>query len=193
MHDFIDKQLGKAVPYGVYDIGADAGWVSVGQDGDTAAFAVETIRRWWRTVGARAYPEAAKLLITADAGGSNGYRLRLWKTELARLAGETGLQITVTHMPPGTSKWNKIEHRLFSHISMNWTGKPLTSHEVVVNLIAGTTTRTGLTVRAEHDTGSYPRGIKITDRQMRELERSQITRHDWHGEWNYCVNSANAA
>jgi hypothetical protein len=192
VHDFIDKQLGKAVPYGVYDIGADSGWVSAGQDGDTAAFAVETIRRWWCTVGAGAYPEAAKLLITADAGGSNGYRVRLWKTELARLADETGLQITVTHMPPGTSKWNKIEHRLFSHISMNWAGKPLTSHEVVVNLIAGTTARTGLTVRAEQDTGSYPCGIKITDRQMRELE-ARITRHDWHGEWNYCVNPAKAA
>ena len=162
------------------------------QDGDTAAFAVQTIRRWWHAVGARAYPEAAKLLITADAGGSNGYRLRLWKAELARLADETGLEITVTHMPPGTSKWNKIEHRLFSHISMNWVGKPLTSHEVAVSLIAGTTTRTGLTVRAEHDTGSYPRGIKITDRQMRELE-TRITRHDWHGEWNYCVNPAKAA
>ncbi len=192
VHDFPDPRLGKAVPYGVYDIGADAGWVSVGQDGDTAAFAVQTIRRWWRTVGTRAYPEAAKLLITADAGGSNGYRLRLWKAELARLAGETGLEITVTHMPPGTSKWNKIEHRLFSHISMNWAGQPLTSHEVVVSLIAGTTTRTGLTIRAEHDTGSYPRGIKITDRQMRELE-TQITRHHWHGEWNYCVNPAKAA
>jgi len=191
VHDFIDKQLGKAVPYGVYDIGADSGWVSVGQDGDTAAFAVETIRRWWRTVGAGAYPEAAKLLITADAGGSNGYRVRLWRAELARLADETGLQITVTHMPPGTSKWNKIEHRLFSHISMNWAGKPLTSHEVVVNLIAGTTTRTGLTVRAEQDTGSYPPGIKITDRQMRELE-ARTTRHAWHGEWNYCVNPAKA-
>jgi len=192
VHDFTGKQLGKAVPYGVYDIGADSGWVSAGQDGDTAAFAVETIRRWWRTVGAGAYPEAAKLLITADAGGSNGYRVRLWKAELARLADETGLQITVTHMPPGTSKWNKIEHRLFSHISMNWAGKPLTSHEVVVNLIAGTTTRTGLTVRAEQDTGSYPRGIKITDRQIRELE-ARITRHDWHGEWNYCVHPAKAA
>ena len=192
VHDFPDPQLGKAVPYGVYDIGADSGWVSVGQDGDTAAFAVETIRRWWRTVGAGAYPEAAKLLITADAGGSNGYRVRLWKAELTRLADETGLEITVTHMPPGTSKWNKIEHRLFSHISMNWAGKPLTSHEVVVNLIAGTTTRTGLTVRAEQDTGSYPRGIKIADRQMRELE-ARITRHSWHGEWNYCVNPAKAA
>jgi len=191
-HDFPDKELGKAIPYGVYDIGANTGWMAVGQDGDTAAFAVETIRRWWHTVGTQAYPEAARLLITADAGGSNGYRLRLWKAELARLADKTGLAITVTHMPPGTSKWNKIEHRLFSHISMNWAGKPLTSHEVVVNLIAGTTTRTGLTVRAEHDTGSYPRGIKITDRQMRELE-TRITRHDWHGEWNYCVNPAKAA
>jgi len=192
-HDFMDKELGKAVPYGVYDIGADAGWVSVGQDGDTAAFAVETIRRWWQATGKPAYPQAAKLLITADAGGSNGYRLRLWKTELARLASQTGLEITVVHMPPGTSKWNKIEHRLFSHISMNWAGKPLTSHEVAVNLIAGTTTRTGLTVRAERDTGSYPRGITITDRQIRELEKNQITRHDWHGEWNYTLHPARAA
>ena len=192
-HDFPDKELGKAVPYGVYDIGADAGWVAVGSDGDTAAFAVETIRRWWQTRGKSAYPQAAKLLITADAGGSNGYRLRLWKAELAKLASETGLQVTVVHMPPGTSKWNKIEHRLFSHISMNWAGTPLTSHEVAVNLIVGTTTRTGLTVRAERDTGSYPRGIKITDREMRELEQARITRHDWHGEWNYTLNPAQAA
>ena len=190
-HDFPDKELGKAVPYGVYDIGTNTEWVAVGQDGDTAAFAVETIRRWWHTVGARAYPEATKLLITADAGGSSGYWVRLWKAELARLAAETGLAITVTHMPPGTSKWNKIEHRLFSHISMNWADKALTSHEVVINLIAGSTTRTGPTVRPEHDTGSYPRGIKVTDRQMRDPE-TRITHHDWHGEWNYCVNPAKA-
>lgn len=192
-HDFLDKQLGKAVPYGVYDVGANTGWVSVGQDADTAAFAVATIRRWWQAAGHTAYPAATALLVTADAGGSNGYRLRLWKTELARLADETGLAITVVHMPPGTSKWNKIEHRLFSHISMNWAGQPLTSHQVAVSLIAGTTTRTGLTGHAEHDTSSYQRGIKITDRQMRELEKTHITRHDWHPQWNYTINPASAA
>jgi hypothetical protein len=148
---------------------------------------VETIRGWWTTVGTVAYPGATTLLITADAGGSNGYRLRLWKRELAALAKATGLAITVCHMPPGTSKWNKIEHRLFSHISMNWAGQPLTSHEVAVNLIAGTTTRTGLTVHAEQDTGSYPRGIKITDREMKALVAQYLTPHEWHGEWNYCV------
>ena len=189
-HDFIDKQLGKAVPYGVYDIGANAGWVAVGSDGDTAAFAVQTIRRWWHSLGKQAYPDTKKLLITADAGGSNGYRLRLWKVELAKLASELGIAIAVAHMPPGTSKWNKVEHRLFSYISMNWAGQPLTSHEVAVNLIAGTTTRTGLTVHAERDTAAYPRGIKITDRQMRELEDNHITRHDWHGEWNYTLHPA---
>jgi Rhodopirellula transposase DDE domain len=180
-------EAGKAVPYGVYDLGADAGWVSVGSDGDTAQFAVETIRRWWRSVGEIAYPGAESLLITADAGGSNGYRLRLRKKELAALAADAGLAITVCHMPPGTSKWNKIEHRLFSHISMNWAGQPLTSHEVAVNLIAGTTTRTGLTVRAERDTGTYPRGIKITDREMKALATQYLTPHDWHGEWNYTI------
>lgn len=187
VHDFPGEQ-GKAVPYGVYDLGADAGWVSVGNDGDTAQFAVETIRRWWTTVGSAAYPDATTLLITADAGGSNGYRLRLWKRELAALADTTGLAITVCHMPPGTSKWNRIEHRLFSHISMNWAGQPLTSHEVVVNLIAGTTTRTGLTVHAERDTGSYPRGIKIPDREMKALIAQHLTPHEWHGEWNYTIN-----
>jgi hypothetical protein len=191
-HDFIGKKLGKAVPYGVYDIGANAGWVAVGSDGDTAAFAVATIRRWWHSLGKQAYPDAGNLLITADAGGSNGYRLRLWKMELARLADELGIAVTVVHMPPGTSKWNKIEHRLFSYISMNWAGQPLTSHEVAVNLIAGTTTRTGLTVHAERDTSAYPRGIKITDREMRELERTHIARHDWHGEWNYTLHPAAA-
>ena len=189
-HDFLDKQLGKAVPYGAYDIGAKAGWVAAGSDGDTAAFAVMTIRRWWHSAGKHACPDAKKLLVTADAGGSNGYRLRLWKMELARLAGELGIAITVVHMPPGTSKWNQIEHRLFSHISMNWAGQPLISHEVAVNLIAGTTTRAGLTVHAERDTASYPRGIKITDREMRELEQTHITRHDWHGEWNYTLHPA---
>lgn len=184
VHDFPGPE-GKAVPYGIYDLAADTGWVSVGCDGDTAAFAVETIRRWWHTVGTRAYPRAKRLLVTADAGGSNGYRLRLWKKELAALAVETGLTITVCHMPPGTSKWNKVEHRLFSHISMNWAGQPLTSHEVAVNLIAGTTTRTGLTVRAERDTGTYPRGIKISDKEMRQLKEQHVRPHEFHGEWNY--------
>ena len=186
VHDFPGEQ-GKAVPYGGCDLGADAGWVSVGSDGDTAQFAVQTIRRWWATVGSAAYPGATKLLITADAGGSNGYRLRLWKKELAALAEATGLAITVCHMPPGTSKWNKIEHRLFSHITMNWAGQPLTSHEAAVNLIAGTTTRTGLTVHAERDTGTYPRGIKIPDREMKQLASQYLDPHDWHGEWNYTI------
>jgi Rhodopirellula transposase DDE domain len=188
VHDFMDKQLGKAIPYGVYDIGSDAGWVSVGTDHDTAEFAVATIATWWRRVGSAAYPDASRLLITADGGGSNGYRTRLWKTELARLAEQTGLTVTVCHLPPGTSKWNKIEHRLFSHISMNWRGRPLTSHEVVVNTIAATTTRTGLTVDAELDTASYPKGIKMPDHEMKTLETTGIlTRHDFHGEWNYSL------
>jgi len=189
VHDFPGEQ-GKAVPYGVYDLGADAGWVSVGSDGDTAQFAVAAIRHWWTAIGRPAYPGATKLLITADAGGSNGYRLRLWKRELAAFADAAGLAITVCHMPPGTSKWNKIEHRLFSHISMNWAGQPLTSHETAVSLIAGTTTRTGLTVRAERDTATYPRGIKITDREMKALVTQYLTPHDWHGEWNYTINPA---
>jgi hypothetical protein len=189
VHDFPGEQ-GKAVPYGVYDLGADTGWVSVGNDGDTAAFAVETLRRWWTTVGAGAYPDATTLVVTADAGGSNGYRLRLWKRELVTLARSTGLAITVCHMPPGTSKWNKIEHRLFSHISMNWAGQPLTSHEVAVNLIAGTRTRTGLAVHAERDTGSYPRGIKISDREMRELMKQHVAPHEFHGEWNYTITAS---
>jgi len=190
VHDFPDKQLGKAVPYGVYDLANDAGWVTVGTDHDTAAFAVNTIRTWWEQVGKPAYPHATRLLISADGGGSNGYRVRLWKVELAKLAGETGLQITVCHLPPGTSKWNKIEHRLFSHISMNWRGRPLTSHEVVVNLIAGTTTRTGLKVTAELDHAEYPKGIKISDQDMRDLEAHQLRRHEWHPEWNYSFNPA---
>jgi Rhodopirellula transposase DDE domain len=187
VHDFMDKQLGKAIPYGVYDVAGDAGWVSVGTDHDTAEFAVATIATWWRKAGASAYPHASRLLITADGGGSNGYRTRLWKTELAQFAEQSGLTITVCHLPPGTSKWNKIEHRLFSHISMNWRGRPLTSHEVVVNTIAATTTRTGLTVTAELDTGSYPKGIKITDEQMRDIERTTLRRHEFHGEWNYSL------
>jgi hypothetical protein len=189
VHDFIDPALGKANPYGVYDLGADTGWVSVGTDHDTAAFAVETIRRWWQAVGSPTYPNASRLLITADGGGSNGYRTRLWKTELAALAAETGLAITVCHLPPGTSKWNKIEHRLFSHISMNWRGRPLTSHDVIVNTIAATTTSTGLSVPAELDTSTYPSGIKIPDKQMQALHDTDVLRrHDWHPEWNYTLN-----
>jgi len=189
VYDFVDKELGKAIPYGVYDIAAGAGWVSVGTDHDTAAFAVQAIRTWWQNAGQPAYPGATRLLICADGGGSNGYRTRLWKTELAALAAGTGLEITVCHFPPGTSKWNKIEHRLFSHISMNWRGRPLTSHEVIVSLIANTRTRTGLTVNAELDPGQYPKGIKITDREMRDLEQSRrLRRHNWHPEWNYCLS-----
>ena len=189
VHDFIDPALGKANPYGVYDVGADTGWVNVGTDHDTAAFAVNTIRGWWETIGRPCYPDASRLLITADGGGSNGYRLRAWKTELAALATETGLTITVCHLPPGTSKWNKIEHRLFSHISMNWRGRPLTSHDVIVNTIAATTTRSGLTVHAELDQNEYPTGVKIPDQTMRDLETDGIlARHYWHGEWNYTLN-----
>jgi len=183
-HDFPGDSAGKAVPYGVYDLTGNTGWVSVGTDHDTAAFAVESIRRWWRTAGSTGYPAARRLLITADAGGSNGYRTRAWKAELAALAVETGLEITVCHFPPGTSKWNKVEHRLFSHITMNWRGRPLTSHEVIVQTIAATTTRTGLRVRAELDTGTYDTGIKISDRQMEALP---LTRHEWHGDWNYTL------
>jgi hypothetical protein len=189
VHDFIEPQLGKANPYGVYDIAADTGWVSVGTDHDTAAFAVETIRRWWQAAGSASYPNASRLLITADGGGSNGYRTRLWKTELAALATETGLTISVCHLPPGTSKWNKIEHRLFSHISMNWRGRPLTSHDVIVHTIAATTSRAGLSVRVELDTGTYHSGIKIPDAQLKALEDSgALRRHDWHPEWNYTLN-----
>jgi len=184
VHDFPDPAVGKAVPYGVYDLAADEGWVSVGADHDTAAFAVATITRWWEMVGAVAYPKAKRLLITADAGGSNSYRNRLWKVELAKLAAHAGLNITVCHFPPGTSKWNKIEHRLFSHISTNWRGQPLTSHQVVVDLIAGTKTRTGLKVRAELDRGSYPKGITVTDEQLATVP---LNRHDWHGDWNYTI------
>jgi hypothetical protein len=183
-HDFPDADLGKAIPYGIYDLAADSGWVSVGSDHDTAAFAVATLRRWWTAVGHAAYPRSQRLLITADAGGSNGYRTRAWKFELAALAAETGLEITVCHFPPGTSKWNKIEHRLFSHITMNWRGRPLTSHEVIVNSIAATTTRTGLTVRAERDTATYQTGVRVSDRQMAALP---LSRHEWRGDWNYTL------
>ena len=165
-------------------MGANEGFVSVGDDADTAAFAVATIRRWWDEVGRTAYPNATRLLITADAGGSNGYRNRLWKLQLGRLAADTGLAITVCHFPPGTSKWNKIEHRLFSAISTNWRGRPLTSHQVVVNLIANTTTRTGLKVRARLDEGYYPTGTKVTDKQLAAVP---ITKHSFHGDWNYTI------
>jgi hypothetical protein len=184
VHDFIDKDLGKAIPYGVYDVARNVGWVSVGIDHDTAQFAVEAIRRWWRTMGSLAYPGASKLLVTADGGGSNASRSRLWKVELQTLADEIGLAITVCHLPPGTSKWNKIEHRLFSHISQNWRGRPLVSHETVVNLIANTTTSTGLKVRAKLDRGSYPLKVTVSDE---ELEAVRLKRHSFHGEWNYTI------
>jgi hypothetical protein len=184
VYDFVDKTLGKANPYGVYDPVANVGWVSVGTDHDTSEFAVETLRRWWEKMGRLRYPAATELLVTADGGGSNGARVRLWKVALQRLADQTGLRISVCHFPPGTSKWNKIEHRMFSHISMNWRGKPLISHEVIVNLIAGTTTNTGLKIEAELDTNVYPKGIQVTDE---ELENIQIQRADFHGEWNYTI------
>ena len=183
VYDFIGE-AGKAIPYGVYDVAANAAWVSVGRDHDTAAFAVATLRRWWQAMGRPLYPHARRLLICADGGGSNGYRVRLWKVELAAFAAQTGLAITVCHLPPGTSKWNRIEHRLFSHISMNWRGRPLESHETVVQLIAATTTRTGLAVQAELDDRAYPKGTKISDEQMASLP---LTRHDFHGEWNYTL------
>ena len=191
VHDFLDKDKGKVTPYGVFDIAANSGWVAVGTDHDTAAFAVHTIATWWDKAGQNAYPDAQRLLITADGGGSNGYRTRLWKTELARFAAGTGLEVTVCHLPPGTSKWNKIEHRLFSQISLAWRGRPLTSHEVIVETIAATTTRTGLTVTAELDTGQYPKGIKISDKEMNDLDESgTLHRHDFHGDWNYTVKPA---
>jgi transposase len=183
-HDFPGPGDGKVIPYGIYDLAADAGWVNVGTDRNTAAFAVESIRRWWKARGSADYPGARRLLITADAGGSNGYRTRAWKTGLADLARETGLEITCCHFPPGTSKWNKIEHRLFSHITMNWRGRPLASHEIIVNSIAATTTRTGLAVHAELDEGAYPAGIKVSDAEMGALP---LVCHYWHGEWNYTL------
>jgi DDE family transposase len=184
VHDFPDKELGKAIPYGIYDVAANTGWVSVGADHDTSAFAVETLRRWWNTVGRHRYPDTNRLLICADGGGSNGYRVRAWKIELAAFTAETGLTVTVCHLPPGTSKWNKIEHRLFSQITLNWRGRPLTSHQIIVDLIGATRTATGLTVRAELDTGNYPTGITYTKKQVEALP---ITPHDFHGEWNYTV------
>jgi hypothetical protein len=177
--------MGKAIPYGVYDLGADEGWVSVGNDADTAGFAVSTIARWWAQMGRSRYPDATRLLVCADAGGSNGYRLRAWKVELAKLAKDAGLEITVCHFPPGTSKWNKIEHRMFSFITMNWRGRPLTSYRVVVQLIANTTTKKGLKIEAELDEGYYPTGVKITNQ---ELAAVPLTRHEFHGDWNYTVH-----
>jgi hypothetical protein len=176
------------LPYGVYDMAANTGWVNVGTDHDTAVFAAESIRRWWRHVGADHYPTAKRLLITADSGGSNGARLRLWKAELARFADESGLAITVVHLPPGTSKWNKIEHRLFSHITMNWRGRPLQSHEVVVQTIAATSTRTGLRVKAVLDDNRYPTGLRITDQQMQRLLDRHVKRHEFHPDWNYDIH-----
>jgi Rhodopirellula transposase DDE domain len=184
VHDFPDPELGRAVPYGVYDIANNSGWVSVGVDHDTSSFAVETIRRWWLLMGRERYPAAERLFITADGGGSNGSRVRLWKVELQELADELGIPISVSHFPPGTSKWNKIEHRLFSFISQNWRGKPLVSHEVIVNLIAATTTQKGLLVRAQLDTSSYPAGRKISEEEIAKLD---LRRDDFHGEWNYAL------
>jgi Rhodopirellula transposase DDE domain len=184
VHDFPEDSLGKAVPYGIYDITANAGWVNAGTDHDTAAFAVESIRRWWNAAGRHDYPQARRLLVTADAGGSNGYRTRTWKAHLAAFAVEAGLEVTVCHFPPGTPKWNKVEHRLFSHITMNWRGRPLASHEVMVQAIAATTTRAGLRVHAELDPGTYDTGIQISDAQMDALP---LARHDWHGDWNYTL------
>ena len=190
VHDFLIPELGRATPYGVYDLARNTGWVSVGMDHDTATFAVESIRRWWQFMGRPVYPNAGRLLITADAGGSNGPRLRLWKVELQKLADETGMRIAVCHFPPGTSKWNKIEHRLFSFISQNWRGKPLLSFEVIVNLIAATTTTKGLKVHAEVDDGVYPAGTKIDDR---ELAGVRLKRDKFHGDWNYEIHPHTAS
>ena len=184
VHDFIDPKLKRAVPYGVYDITNNVGWVSVGTDHDTAAFAVNTIRHWWRAMGKESYAHATRLMVTADGGGSNGYRVRLWKVELQKLATELKLPITVCHMPPGTSKWNKIEHRLFSFITINWRGKPLRSYRTIVQLIAATTTDTGLKVRALLDEAKYPKGVKVTDAQLAVVN---LTPHTFHGNWNYTI------
>jgi transposase len=184
VHDFVMPGLGRAIPYGVYDLGTNTGWVSVGIDHDTAAFAVESIRRWWKWMGVRAYPRARRLLITADAGGSNGPRVRLWKVELQKLADELRLPISVCHFPPGTSKWNKIEHRLFSFISQNWRGKPLITHEVIVKLIASTSTTAGLRVRARLDTQSYPAGVKVSRHTVDALA---LHPESFHGDWNYTI------
>ena len=184
VHDFLDPSLGKAIPYGVYDLFNNQGWVSVGIDHDTAAFATNSIRRWWVQMGQRRFPRASELLITADGGGSNGHRSRLWKLSLQKLADDIGLKLFVCHFPPGTSKWNKIEHRLFSFITQNWRGRPLVSHQAVVNLIASTTTRTGLIVKAALDTNHYETQIKVSDQELAQL---RMTRHAFHGDWNYTL------
>jgi hypothetical protein len=184
VHDFIIPEQGKVNPYGVYDISRNEGWVSVGTDHDTSAFAVESIRRWWNVMGHFAYPDAKKLLITADSGGSNGYRVRLWKSELQKFADESRLEISVCHFPPGTSKWNKIEHRLFSFITQNWRGKPLVSHEAIVSLIAATTTQNGLRLKCGLDKEAYPKGIKISDEELKDIN---MTIEKFHGEWNYTI------
>jgi hypothetical protein len=185
VHDFVDDTLGKVIPYGVYDVGRNTGWVNVGIDHDTPAFAVESIARWWRYMGKQTYPDAHELLITADAGGSNSARSRLWKMELQHLADRTGLAISVSHFPPGTSKWNKIEHRLFCHITENWRGRPLLDHETVVQLIGNVRTTTGLTVKAKLDTHEYPTGVRVPDAEMETLRITQAT---FHGEWNYTIH-----
>jgi len=185
VHDFPDRVLGKAIPYGIYDVGQNLGWVNVGCDHDTASFAVESIHRWWCGMGTILYPKAKQLLICADSGGSNGYRVRLWKLEIQRIADKTGLEMTICHFPPGTSKWNKIEHRLFSHITMNWRGRPLISHEVIVELIGATTTESGLTVTAQLDTNNYPLHVKTSKKQMQTIE---LQPHSFHGEWNYTIS-----
>jgi Rhodopirellula transposase DDE domain len=184
VHDFIDPKLKRAVPYGIYDIADNVGWVSVGTDHDTASFAVNAIRRWWRTMGKKRYPKATRLMISADGGGSNGYRVRLWKVELQKLVDELKFPITVCHLPPGTSKWNKIEHRLFSFITINWRGKPLRSYRTIVQLIAATTTDTGLKVRAELDENKYPKAVKVSDAQLAAIN---LSRHSFHGDWNYTI------
>lgn len=183
-HDFPDPKVPKAIPYGVYDVGDDSGWVNIGITADTGEFAVSSIRHWWQYVGSRRYPDSKKLLICADAGGSNGYRLRLWKKELQRFADARGIEVLVSHFPPGTSKWNKIEHRLFSFISTNWRGKPLTSYQVIINLIASTTTKTGLKIRARLDKKKYEKGIKISDDEMKKIK---LIKNKFHGEWNYTI------
>ena len=185
VHDFIDPKLGRAVPYGIYDIGDNKGWVSVGTDHDTASFAVHAIRRWWLAMGQERYPQASRLLVTADGGGSNGYRVRLWKVELQELSNTLRVPITVCHLPPGTSKWNKIEHRLFSFITLNWRGKPLRSFMTIVQLIAATTTAAGLTVRAELDENKYAKGVKISDAKLATIN---LARHPFHGDWNYTIS-----
>jgi DDE family transposase len=184
VYDFIDPKLGKAIPYGVYDLSSNQGWVSVGVDHDTARFAVEAIRRWWQKMGSERYPSARKLLITADGGGSNGSRCRLWKVALSDLATQLGLSIQVCHFPPGTSKWNKIEHRMFCHITQNWRGKPLVSHDIIINLIANTSTKNGLKILAAMDEGSYPTGVEVPDK---ELKAVKIKRAAFHGDWNYTI------